>query len=211
MNKFKKALFSLGRIWYVFLGWLVLVIVVFGLVFGLRTAYKDEEQISVFIAANGVDADKVQAKLDGAKPDYLYNVKLTYCTTLKNETIYNVNWMEAATLNTDIYVLPLSKLSDEMCKAYFIPLTREFVSDSFGDRDIYVSSDAIYGVKLYDAATNIGGSDDAITYAADNENENEDYFLFFGKHCVHLGDLTGSRYDGAIRLAAALLDRQEND
>lgn len=205
MNKFKDSVRRLGRIWYIFVIWVIAVVVVFGLVFGLRTAYKDEEQISVFIAARDVDFEKMQAKLDRAKPDYLYNIKLGCCTSIENETIYNVSWMEAATLNTDIYVLPLSKLSDDICNAYFMPLTRDFITADFGDIDTYSSDGKLYGVKLYDSATKLGGSADIIKFA--DGNFDEDYYIFFGKHCAHLGGLTGSRYDGAVKLAAALLDR----
>ena len=111
MNKKYSALRRLLSVWYLFLGWLLAVIIVFGFIYGLRTAYRANEQISVFIAAESVENERLEALLNENRPLYLANIKLNYCTSLRNETIYNVNWMQATTLATDIYVLPESKIS----------------------------------------------------------------------------------------------------
>ena len=129
MNKNYSALRRLLSVWYLFLGWLLAVIIVFGLIYGLRTAYRANEQISVFIAAESVENERLEALLNENRPLYLANIKLSYCTSLRNETIYNVNWLQATTLATDIYVLPESKISAQACNAYFLPITDEFIKN----------------------------------------------------------------------------------
>lgn len=190
MNKRFSRLRRLLSVWYLFIGWAIISVVALALIFGLKTAYKPEEQLSFFIAAEKVEADGLMEELGKVKPEYLDNVKLTYCDALNNETIYNVNWMQATALATDIYVLPESKISAEACNAYFLPLTKEFLEENFRGAEYYAVNDTFYGLKVDKSAFK-----DFISYA------DGDYYLCFGRHCVHTGGLYGFTYDGAVQMA----------
>lgn len=193
MNKNYSALRRLLSVWYLFLGWLLAVIIVFGLIYGLRTAYRANEQISVFIAAESVENERLEALLNENRPLYLANIKLSYCTSLRNETIYNVNWLQATTLATDIYVLPESKISAQACNAYFLPITDEFIKNNFIKTDRLIFDGNIYGLKI-----NQNKDNGLISFSDEN------YYVCFGRHCGHLG--LGSANDGAIEIANWLLN-----
>ena len=192
MNKRLLNLRRLLSVWYLFVGWAIIAVVGLALIFGFKTAYKPEEQLSLFIAAEKVEADGLKEELEKSKPEELVNIKLNYCDALGNETIYNVNWMQATALATDIYVLPESKISAEACNAYFLPLTEKFLDENFRGSEYYAVNERVYGVKVDKSSFN-----NLISYA------DEDYYLCFGRHCVHMGDIYGFKYDGAVRMAKA--------
>lgn len=194
MGKFKKGARRLISVWYLFAGWAFVAIVALMLIFGYKTAYKPEEQITMFVTANEVKNERLNEHLNEVKPEYLSRIKLDYCDVPDNETIYNVNWMQATALGTDIYILPESKISAEACSAYFMSLTSEFYNKNFTGCETYVAEENVYGLKI------------------DKENlknylgfADENYYLCFGRHCVHMGNLYGFNYDGAVVLAQKLL------
>lgn len=198
-----KNLRRLLSIWYIFIIWAVVAIIAVIFVFGMRTAYREHERLTVFIAAKDVQADGMRDKFMTVKPDYLFDVKINYCTALNNFNIYNASWIEATVLGSDIYVLPESKISDEACHAYFLPLTTEFVSANFGGVDVYESNDKIYGVRVYDKTVGASGNGEFITFTDGEFNEN--YYAFFGRHTVHLGQYVNTKYDAAIKFVSKLL------
>ena len=202
MSKFKKGARRLLSVWYLFVGWALAAVIALMLIFGFKTAYKPNEQITMFVAANEVKSDVLNEELKRIKPNYLARIKLDYCDVPDNETIYNVNWMQATALGTDIYVLPESKLDSEACNAYFMPLTQEFLNVNFAGQDTYSVEDTVYGLKLHDAASNIGGMKDFLSFAE------EDYYLCFGRHCLHLGSTFNHIYDGAVKIAQKLLSTE---
>ena len=59
-------------------------------------------------------------------------------------------------------------------------------------------------VQIYDAATGRGAATEYITYAAPGE-EAESFFIFYGAHSRHLGDLNGSPDSWALTVVDRLL------
>lgn len=208
MVKAKRTCTRMLSVWYLFIGWAAVVAVAFSLIIGLRTAYKPHEQLTVFVAAYGVKSEELTAELNLQKPDYLHNVGLNYCTAVRNDTIFNANWAQATVTATDLYILPESRVSAEMCNAYFLPLTDEFIFDNFIGVDIYAANDISYGIKVYDKERKIGGMSEYISYGDTDVNEN--YYIFFGKHTAHLGQAVGTRYEGGIGIAKLFVGELSN-
>ena len=108
---------------------------------------------------------------------------------------------EGTLLGADLYIVSASQAEayrDSFVPADGLPLTEGRVTDALG------------GIRIYDAAAGTGGADGYITYAVPGAT-GEDYYLFFGVNSVHVSALNGTGDDAAIAVAERLLDLNEEE
>jgi len=91
---------------------------------------------------------------------------------------------------SDLYILPASELADNL--ASLCPM------DARGADD-YRADGAVWGWRVYDAATGEGAASAYIGYA------DEDCYLCAAKNSGHLGAWNGSKDGAAIEIAQAIL------
>ena len=80
---------------------------------------------------------------------------------------------------------------------------------SITSQDIYINQDVKCGIKIYSKDTHSGMLDNFITY--NNDDSEEDYYMFINRKSLHLGEFNDSPYNGAISVLKGLLnDEKEN-
>ena len=207
-KKFDLSAFIAHNWWYYVL-WLVLVVVGFEAVFSFLTRPKDEESVYFFCGVEGARTDDIYADLEKIKPEYVKNIEV-YAVSSRIDSFDSL-FITRGQTSADIYVLPDSYCQENFMQAYFYPMDMTQIKAIFGedaDAGLTVYDGVAYGVKIYDAKTSEAKGPAYFTYTYVGEDGEKhsvgDYYIFFNKKSMHLGELTGSSLDGAVRLAQAV-------
>ena len=159
--------------WYVFIIWLLISI--FNSIWSvdIKTNYKKEEVISIFISANSFNDEEIKAKLTSEKKG---NIKEVYIKCVQiNDPNYFLSYSTFGTENSDLLILKIDMFDDETIKQFYF--IEEMEHSLY---DLYKIDDKPYGI---------------IIHAKDNTHKNEiieyddsDYVLVVNPNSVHINN-----------------------
>ncbi len=189
MNKF------FGKIkewWYLYLAFLILIPIGVSYLTYVVNLPRNEETISIFIASCSTNVKELRAELEEEKPQYLRQISIkSYVYDDKDFSQY-YNYFGCQ--DVDIVVLPESKISSGTVLSNYKKLDASLESDAASYYYPEGSSSA-YGKLIHKK----GEENGLITYKDDNHDE--DYYLFYGKNSLHLGEMSGTNWNTALTFA----------
>lgn len=200
-----------ARNWVYFVLWLLAVILVWGIVFTFLNKPKKEESISLFFSVEKADTEAMNADFKTEKTKYLRNLEISaYSSRMEGfDTLLATRGRDA-----DLLILPETYCEPSAMKALFYPMDHEMLKTVFGEEAECGKAECdgtIYGVKIYDKASNSGKAAAYFTFTYHDEGglkSEGDYYLFFNKKSLHLGELSGSSLDGALSIASIIWNKE---
>lgn len=178
---------------HIYLLWLFLAALLWGWIFTFVTDTRPVKKVTVFVEAPACRDRDLAVELEKTMPEGIRMIKVHPFTYAMFD--------EGTLLGADLYIVSASQAEayrDSFVPADGLPLTEGRVTDALG------------GIRIYDAAAGTGGADGYITYAVPGAT-GEDYYLFFGVNSVHVSALNGTGDDAAIAVAERLLDLNEEE
>lgn len=210
-NKFDFSAFF-AKNWFYYVLWILLVILAWEGVFSFITKPKKEESVYFFFGVEKAQIDVMYEDLEKAKPEYIRNIDISAYST--RQTGFDSLFTTRGVLNTDVFILPESYCEPSFMKALFYPMDPTIIKEVFGENAEYEKAayeDDIYGVKIYDKETDVGKAMAYFDYTFIGDNGERqsvgDYYLFFSRKSLHLGQISGSDMDGALILAQAIWNK----
>ncbi len=173
--------------WYLFVVWAAISVFLWVWIAGLITRPTAKEKLSVFVCSENCGQEELVSKLQSVRPEYVEELGFKWVGT--SDSMFKVYYDAFAVYESDVIIMPADKLS-EVSYVDFYELDEEVAERLFGVCEFYKTENrAAYGIKI-DAEKSLG-----------KQTENAVYYLFFNKKSLHLGELSGSRLDGAITFA----------
>ena len=171
--------------------WLLLSIFLWGFVFNLITDAPPAQKITLCVDAETPGATQLAVLLEE---------KLAGSVRMVKVRPFSYAMFDSGTLTgADLFIVPASNVETYM--DWFAPAPKDLLSENG-----MLAIDGIpYGIPAYDAAAGTGIAADCIQYVAQDQ-EAEDYYLFFGKQSVHLSVNENAVDNAAAATAQYLLD-----
>lgn len=180
-NNQKKSFFHL---WPIYLVIIFAVGFVFSWAIDLKTAPKKEEKLDFCMCLNNLDVSGLTTRI---KENNTHELKeINYQKLFPNLVQFDQLYF-ALEQNVDFFVIPNGILDNKFTTyyRYFAPLTNEYITNNLGSGvETYTYEDKIYGIKIYDQATDKGLSSDLIQYK-NATIDKKDFYLFLNKNSVH--------------------------
>ena len=192
----------LSKTWYAYLLWLILAIILWAWLFSVKTAYKEDETVYIFFGTYTCDESGMKDRLYVDKPDKIKNI-VVY-NVAPNDEYFDVFYQTRCLTEADIIVLPESKCDKNSYKSNFCPLDTEYIESYLGNCEYSERDGVKYGIKVFDKESLFGVATGYIDYTA--RKDAEDYYLFFNKKSLHLGELRLRITNGAIVIAKNLFN-----
>ena len=120
--------------------------------------------------------------------------KLNIIGVKSRTTTYDERFRVYGTDNSDIVILPKSKINDATVMRYYASFSEEFISTYIDNPSFYEVEDdnRLYGILVHQA----GEENYLIDYKS--EEYDDDYYAFFVKNSVHIGKLNHSSFVTAL-------------
>lgn len=186
--------------WIRYLIALILIFIFWLVVVDILVAVKPENKIGIFVGAYGV-SQSIEEQID--KPDGIEKIEI-YDLNI-NEDYYFVIFSAYASNRDFDFSIVNEKQFRESDIQYYLSLNQETIVDYFGEQEYYYVNNQIYGIKIYDGETKQGILNDLIDF--DGENLTDDYYLFFHKDSLHLGNLNSSNDNKAIQAIQGIIEK----
>ena len=186
--------------WLRYLIALILIFIFWLVIIDALVAVKPEHKLGIFIGAYGISTalDENIEKPSDIEEIEIFDVNI-------NEDYYFVIFSAYASSGDFDFSIVNEKQFRESDIQYYLTLDEQMLVDYFGKQEYYYVNDRIYGIKIYDGKTKAGILNDFIKY--DFEGQNEDYYLFFYKDSIHLGELNSSVDDKAIQTIKSIFNK----
>ena len=166
----------------------------------ISSAPTKKEKISIFLTCYKAE-NNFSAYMDSIKPDYLEIIELNI--KQKEDTYYGTV-IQGFRKDADFIIVPESKIDYIITKDCLI-LTDDMIGELTNKHyDYYSINDINYGLKIYSKDTKEGILKEYITF--NQENSDEDCYLFVNNKSLHMGKYNNSKYDGAIKVLKEILN-----
>lgn len=186
--------------WLRYLIALILIFIFWLVIIDMLVAVKPENKIGIFIGSYGI-AQELDDHID--KPLEIEEIEI-YDLNI-NEDYYFVIFSAYASNRDFDFSIVNEKQFRESDIQYYLSPDEETLVNYFGEQEYYLVNDNIYGIKIYDGKTKEGILNDLIAY--DGEESEDDYYLFFHKDSIHLGELNSSVDDKAIQIIQNMFEK----
>lgn len=184
----KKIFRLFFKEWYLYLISGLALIFIIDYAYTLINRPINEETITLFVASDSNNSKKLREALEKEKPSYLR--ELNIISVKSQTTSYDDRFKVYGTDNSDIVILPKSKINDSTVMRYYASFSSEYISNHITNPSFYqVSEDnRLYGILVHQK----GEENYLIDYKS--EEYDDDYYAFFIKNSVHIGELNYSSY-----------------
>ncbi len=188
----KKFLRLIVKQWYLYLASAVALAFVIDYAITLINRPVNEETITLFVASESYDLSNLKKALDKEKPGYLR--EMNYIGVKSRTKTYDDRFKVYGTDNSDIVILPKSKINDSTVMRYYASFTEEYISTFIDSPSFYEVEDdhRYYGIRVHQ----VGEENNLITYSS--EEYDDEYYAFFVKNSVHIGKLNHSSFTTAF-------------
>ncbi len=166
----------------------------------IASAPTKKEKVSIFLTCYNVE-DNFSAYMDSIKPDYLEIIDLNI--RHKEDTYYGMV-VSAFVKDADIVLIPESKIEYINVRDFLIlndDIVNELTEKHF---DYYSIDDIKYGLKIYSKDSKEGILKGLVTF--NQEESDENCYLFINNKSLHMGKYNNSKYDGAINILKEILN-----
>ena len=186
--------------WLRYLIALILIFIFWLVIIDMLVAVKPENKIGIFIGSYGI-LQEIDDHIE--KPHEIEEIEI-YDLNI-NEDYYFVIFSAYASNRDFDFSIVNEKQFRESDIQYYLILDEDTLVGYFGEQEYYFVNNQIYGIKIYDGETKTGILNDLITY--DAEESEDDYYLFFHKDSIHLGELNSSVDDKAIQIIRNMFEK----
>ena len=188
----KKILYLILRQWYLYLASAVALFLVIDYALTLINKPINEETMTIFVASESYDLKHLKEALDKEKPSYLREIN--FIGVKSNTSTFDDRFKVYGTDNSDIIILPKSKIDDSTVMRYYASFSEEYISNFISEPSFYVVEEdqRNYGILVHQK----GEENSLITYKS--EEFDDDYYAFFIKNSVHIGELNNSSFTTAF-------------
>ena len=159
--------------WYVFLIWLVISFFVSSWIIDLRTNFKDEEVISIFISAYSFDEEKIKEELTKVEVVGIKQVNIKCVQT--NNPNYYLSYSTFGVESSDFLILKKNMFGDDALKQFYSLEAFNFEYDI-----LYFIDDKPYGIYIHKKDGE--STNNNISY------EETDYILLINPASKHIKD-----------------------
>lgn len=166
----------------------------------IASAPTKKEKVSIFLTCYNVE-NNFSAYMDSIKPDYLEIIDLNI--RHKEDTYYGMV-VSAFVKDADIILIPESKIEYINVRDFLIlndDIVNELTEKHF---DYYSIDDIKYGLKIYSKDSKEGILKGLVTF--NQEESDENCYLFINNKSLHMGKYNNSKYDGAINILKEILN-----
>ncbi len=166
----------------------------------IASAPTKKEKVSIFLTCYNVE-NNFSAYMDSIKPDYLEIIDLNI--RHKEDTYYGMV-VSAFVKDADIVLIPESKIEYINVRDFLIlnyDIVNELTEKHF---DYYSIDDIKYGLKIYSKDSKEGILKGLVTF--NQEESDENCYLFINNKSLHMGKYNNSKYDGAINILKEILN-----
>ena len=186
----KKAFKIFIHNWYAYLLSLIAFTFILNYVVDFIDMPRNEETFTIFVASQEYELPKLAEKLAENKPSYLRQLVVA-STNINDEVHYNKTFLVYGMDNSDVVILPKSKIDDTKVMRYYASFTDEYISTYIESSSYYVCEEdnRNYGMLVHSVGQD---NNDLITYST--EEFDEDYYAFFIKKSKHIGELNHTDY-----------------
>lgn len=209
----KKFLNKIGKNFWAYVAWLVVVIVIWIWVFELITRISPKDKVTVFFGTYSEEFEKTDVLIEN-RPDYLKTVEVF--AFMPTQIYFDVFLQVHGYEESDIIILPESRLSKDKCADYYAEISIPY-QNQFENLGFFTVGEKVYGIKIHDKDSHESAID-CLDFGEGRKTEGEDgevydpeenYYLLFNKNSYHLGNLSDennqSTKNGAITIANKLL------
>lgn len=160
--------------WYVFIVWLLISTFISFWAVDIRTNYKKEEVMTIFISADSYNDREISNKLSKEK---IGNIKETNIKCVQiNDPNYYLAYSTFGTESSDLLILKIDMFDDESLKQFY-PLDK--LDDSL--YDFYKIDEKPYGVIIH--SKDDDHINEIISYG------NSDYAIFINPNSAHINNI----------------------
>ena len=159
---------------------------------------RKEATITLFVGSYTTNVERVKEELMNKKPDYLREINLhCFSPTSKN---YTYAYRSIGLKGADIIVLPSSKIDNQTISDFYAVISDEYLDKYFSSNKTLEIDSKAYGVKIHEK----GQPNGELLSFFDEESHDEDYYVFYKRNSLHIGDITSSKYETAFMLSQVL-------
>ena len=159
-----------------------------------------KEKVSIFLTCYNA-SNNLSSYMDSIKPDYLEIIELNI--RHKDDTYYGTI-IQGFMKEADFIIVPESKkdyIITKNCLVLNDDILNELTNKHY---DYYSVNEINYGLKIYSKDTKEGILKGLITF--NQEESDEDCYLFINNKSLHMGKYNNSKYDGAIKVLKEILN-----
>lgn len=189
-----KILLALKKHWYVYL--LAIIVATSLSIYWCNfvTRPVDEQTITLFIGSYSLDKEALSNKLNEVKPDYLKEINIVSVKTGSSD--FGYYFVNNGLNKADIFVLPESYVTEDMMNKQFATLNSSYLTTYFE----YESDSSNHGINIH----KVGQEDKEIFTFTEEGKTDENYYLFFRTNSIHIGEMSNSNFDTAIKFAKVI-------
>lgn len=191
--------------WYLYLLSAVVSTVAICLSISFKTAPKDHERIDIFIGALEMKTSQFDRDIDEKKPDGIKKVETRFIAKTANNFSYLFFSLRS---EMDFYILPLDFVEENKGDVvnYSSNIKIDYLEKELGRHFDYYYDDENRpkGFKIYDCKKEEGILGNYITYT--NDEERNDYYLFFSFKTKNIGEMNGGGSTGAFEVIDVLFN-----
>lgn len=167
---------------------------------------KAYERVNLMISSINLNNKLLEEKMmESNKVDVKeINVTFSIYDSSSMSMVYNTVFSEM-----DCFIFPKTFLDNRIETSYleYAKIDETVVSNYISSPSFYEYEGNKYGIKVYDSLLKKGWCDSIIRYF--NDSFNEDYYLFFNKKSVNLGEMNDSSFDSALDFMKAMKEYEE--
>ena len=155
---------------------------------------RNEQTISMFVVSDSYDISSFEQKIWEKAPDYLLEI-IPYVYTRESENLMYLYSTFGYSL-ADIVILPNNMVDNNIVKQSYEIINDNIINIWFKTMDGYFVDNNRYGIKIHNAGT----QDNNLLVYSNSVEKDEDYYAFFKKNSLHIGELSGSIFNTSFEI-----------
>lgn len=193
-----KTIRNIARYWYVYI--VAIVAGVIGSIYYCEfiNMPRKQETISLFVSSYSNDPTNLHKFLNEKKPDYLREINITMISPKSGD--FDFFMVNKGLGKADIFILSESYLFEDLTNKQFANLNEEYLNTYF----TYSTDESGKGILIHSA-----GSEDNDLMTFHNDKYDENFYLFYRKNSLHIGELGKKKWDTAIAFTKELLNYEK--
>ena len=172
----------------------------------IKTNPKSFERVNVLVSSLNLNNKILEEKMMSSNKIDVKQINVSFAIYGSSSMgmVYNTVFEEM-----DCFIFPKTFLDENIASNYleYAKINTEVITNYISDPIFYEYEGNKYGIKVYDSSNKKGWCDSIIKYSDDSFND--DYYMFFNKKSVNLGDMTGSAYDNALDFMKAMKEYEK--
>ncbi len=183
MSKFKQNLkVHLGYYLHFYVIIPILVFFIVNYLVNIKIAYKENEEITIYIASYFTDDKAITNYLYDRIGDGILNINILSYNI--EDSYFGTTLNSVAVTNTDIIIIPEVYATEKLVVPYFAKLNSFFIDEE----KVYAIGGNVYGIEIYNKSNKENELCAMIGFNT-HETNHEKYFMFVNKDTVNFNSV----------------------